>query len=75
MIPWKIIVIDEFLLTRNGKVDRKELPKPTISVSYKEASTCTELYLVDLLQEVLNIDHNELDSVSYRRLPLVATLA
>ena len=30
MVPWKIIIIDDFPLTNNGKVDRKMLPLPNI---------------------------------------------
>ena len=28
MIPWRIIIMDSFPLTRNGKIDRKALPMP-----------------------------------------------
>ena len=59
MIPSEIIVLDEFPLTPNGKVDRKALPAPDGSglsrKAYEAPEGELEQSLADIWQDVLKI--------------------
>jgi len=56
MIPWRIVSMETFPLTRNGKVDRSQLPIPVISSSVSDPVTPTEIYLVGLFKELLEVE-------------------
>merc|ERR1712238_452229 len=68
MLPWKIVVLDEFPLTPNGKVDRKRLLLAVLS-SFSSQSpeslvppeTPTHEYLCGLFVEVLRVDSVGID--------------
>ncbi|MEO2215442.1 non-ribosomal peptide synthase/polyketide synthase [Paenibacillus amylolyticus] len=61
MIPGYMIPIECLPLTPNGKLDRKALPEPVARVHseerYEAASTETELKLLSIWQDVLNIEN------------------
>lgn len=55
MVPTSFVRMDSFPLTHNGKVNRRELPEPTVAaLTGRAASTGTELALVTLWQEALD---------------------
>jgi acyl carrier protein len=61
MVPSSFIVLEEIPLTPNGKVDRKQLPKPKVST--RETSTTIALprnrleeQLVQIWSEILGVD-------------------
>lgn len=59
MIPSAWVILDSMPLTPNGKVDRKALPEPTISVSaskHQAPEGNIEQNLCQLWSQVLNID-------------------
>ncbi|GAA0890324.1 surfactin non-ribosomal peptide synthetase SrfAB [Fulvivirga kasyanovii] len=58
MIPTYFILINELPLTNSGKVNRKALPLPEVNAtkSYVEPATNTEILLVDLWSDILNLD-------------------
>jgi amino acid adenylation domain-containing protein len=59
MIPSVIMVVEQWPLTPNGKVDRKALPTPDGSVlqgEYVAPTTETEQILVDIWASLLNIE-------------------
>jgi amino acid adenylation domain-containing protein len=59
MIPSIIMIVEEWPLTPNGKVDRKALPAPDGSAlqgEYVAPETETEQMLVDIWAELLNIE-------------------
>ncbi len=58
MKPSRIIVIDEFPVTRNGKIDRNALPSPSANSagSYVAPTSETEKKLVAIICEVLELD-------------------
>lgn len=65
MIPSYFIFMDEFPLTHNGKIDKKNLPEPIFSAAMETAETLTsqEKIIYDIFKEVLNIDgFSKLDS-------------
>ncbi|MFW2569679.1 amino acid adenylation domain-containing protein [Legionella sp. 29fVS95] len=61
MIPSRFFVVDKFLITPSGKVDRKNLPTPckqlTSSNDYAEPNNDIELQLKNIWCSVLKIDH------------------
>jgi len=64
MVPNIVIVIDEWTLNINGKIDRKCLPSPDYSVlqsEYKVPETATEKKLVEIWSPLIGI---EVDSIS-----------
>ena len=58
MIPKYMDIMEKLPWTKNGKIDRKALPKPeAIGVSnYEEPTNETEKILVDIFKDVLNLD-------------------
>ena len=59
MIPGNLIILDEWPLTPNGKIDRNALPEPGIlgpKTEYVAPRTPTERTLVAIWQEVLKAD-------------------
>ncbi|MES2824652.1 MAG: amino acid adenylation domain-containing protein, partial [Pseudomonadota bacterium] len=59
MVPSAFVLLDQFPLTLNGKVDRKSLPEPDISSqqnAYVAPRTETEKVLCDIWQEVLGVE-------------------
>ncbi|WP_419998138.1 amino acid adenylation domain-containing protein [Streptomyces boninensis] len=55
MVPAQIVVVDEFALTPNGKVDRRALPDPVFASAgaYRAPASERERLLHDVLAEVL----------------------
>uniref|UniRef100_UPI00140BE72A non-ribosomal peptide synthetase n=1 Tax=Pseudomonas akapageensis TaxID=2609961 RepID=UPI00140BE72A len=57
MVPSKILVLERFPLTPNGKVDRKALPEPVWeSQSYQAPTTPEEQALAAIWQQVLGLE-------------------
>jgi len=62
MVPSAFVVLDEFPLTPNGKVDRKALPAPdeeqrlALEVEYVAPTTDAEQVLVDIWADLLNLE-------------------
>jgi acyl-coenzyme A synthetase/AMP-(fatty) acid ligase/acyl carrier protein len=61
MVPAIFVVLDEFPLMPNGKVDRQALPepetvRPDIEASYAAPRSQTEKMLADVWAEVLNVE-------------------
>lgn len=60
MIPRFFIQIDKFPLTANGKIDRKSLPEPSLSVAEKQADDVdfseTQIRVKALCEEVLGVE-------------------
>ncbi|MBU3108711.1 non-ribosomal peptide synthetase [Clostridium gasigenes] len=58
MIPGKMMIIDDFPLTSNGKLDKKALPeiKAVNEVTYAIATNPLEEEIVNLWNEMLDID-------------------
>ncbi len=56
MIPKIYVQLDEMPLTQNGKVNRKELPVPTIKQEYVAPYNETQEKLVEIWKEILQID-------------------
>lgn len=56
MVPAHIIFLDAFPLTNNGKIDRKQLPKPAVTnIEKQEPHTPTEEAVCTLFKQILNI--------------------
>ena len=64
MVPWKILVLEEFPLTRNGKIDRKVLMSQLANVAvgskteYVVPVTAEEIAMIDEWRAVLGSDRN-----------------
>jgi amino acid adenylation domain-containing protein len=59
MIPSSFVVMDSLPLTNNGKVDRKALPDPDLSLlqnEYVEPTTATEIILSQMWQQMLDLE-------------------
>ena len=57
MVPGRVLVLDAFPLSPNGKLDRAALPEPTApSASYTAPRTPREQELADLFAGVLGLD-------------------
>jgi amino acid adenylation domain-containing protein/non-ribosomal peptide synthase protein (TIGR01720 family) len=61
MIPSAFVFMDQFPLTPNGKINRKDLPKPEInredvSTDFVLPSTEKEIALAEIVKELLKID-------------------
>jgi hypothetical protein len=61
MVPSAFVIMDEFPLTPNGKVDRFALPAPTTDrmeddINYVSPTTNLEKVIASIWEEVLNVD-------------------
>ncbi len=58
MTPSRIIVVDKFPMTRNGKIDRNALPPPSSNAkgTYVAPTSETEQKLVAIICDVLDLD-------------------
>ncbi|MBK8552374.1 MAG: amino acid adenylation domain-containing protein [Ignavibacteria bacterium] len=60
MMPSNIILLDQFPLTKNGKIDKKALPDPDVtenlSNEYSVARNDLEEVLVEIWQELLEVE-------------------
>ena len=60
MVPQYFVGLEVFPITKNGKLDRKQLPKPTLnteSEQYQAPSTPTEEQLVAIWSDLLGVDN------------------
>jgi len=61
MVPTHYVLVEQFPLSHNGKLDRKALPQPQLNTSNTEkqyATTAFEHELTRIFQQVLNTDQN-----------------
>ena len=64
MIPWRIIVMDEFPLTVNGKIDRTNLPTSDLLPGCYDTvapGSHTETFICKLFEEILSLDSVSMD--------------
>ncbi|WP_426387727.1 non-ribosomal peptide synthase/polyketide synthase [Sphingobium sp. R-21] len=62
MIPYAFVVLDEFPLTPNGKIDRSVLPSPTfLPLTSRRPRTSLEMDLLELFQDVLGLEEIGID--------------
>lgn len=66
MIPGFFVLVDEWTLSANGKIDKKALPEPGSSLQndFVKAETGTEIALVEIWSELLNVEHNLIGTTS-----------
>ncbi|MDK1288429.1 non-ribosomal peptide synthetase [Pseudoalteromonas umbrosa] len=71
MLPSVIMVVNEWPLTANGKVDKKALPEPAQSIlqtakmhEFKAPQTDKEQILVNAWSEVLNLDSDKISTLA-----------
>ncbi|MCF2858430.1 amino acid adenylation domain-containing protein, partial [Pseudoalteromonas sp. SMS1] len=67
MVPSILLVVSEWPLTVNGKIDRKSLPEPDSSAAlfdYVAPETETERVLVDIWAELLGADPDKLSTTA-----------
>jgi amino acid adenylation domain-containing protein len=65
MVPGIIIVLDDWPLTANGKVDRKALPEPSIRhsvVEYTAPETEIEKILIERIADIIGINADQLST-------------
>ena len=63
MVPSYFILVDQWLLTSNGKIDKKQLPAfeySQLKCEFVEASSETEVLLRDLYSDLLSIPAEEI---------------
>ena len=68
MVPSKFIKIDSLPLSTNGKVDRKQLPDPSLDfseASYRAPQSATEKQVCSIIESQLAIDKVSMDSNLY----------
>jgi non-ribosomal peptide synthetase-like protein len=64
MVPWKIVVLDKFPLTANGKIDRQRLIIPSMEILptlLVSPGTMTERFLISMFQDILGTDSFGID--------------
>jgi acyl carrier protein len=57
MVPQHVLILDEFPLTQNGKIDKAALPEPSVgdaAANYVPPRTIIEMMLVDTYATLLN---------------------
>ena len=67
MVPTVFVVIKDWPLTANGKLDKKALPEPDASSllsDYVAPETSTEQTLVDIWSELLNIEADKISTTA-----------
>ncbi|MBQ4850305.1 non-ribosomal peptide synthetase [Pseudoalteromonas sp. MMG012] len=67
MVPNAIVIVDEWPLTPNGKVDKKALPEPQGSAHegiYTAPETDTEKALVAIWAELLNLEMSKISTTA-----------
>jgi amino acid adenylation domain-containing protein len=62
MLPSEYVIIDEFVLNVNGKIDRNALPKPNFSKTkrYEAPKSKTESLLAEIWANTLKIDQRDI---------------
>src|SRR5262249_4530024 len=63
LVPSAVVVLDEFPLTPNGKLDQRALPPPDYvsSVPHRSPRTATEVVLCELFAELLGVESVGID--------------